>query len=333
MKTRVLVLLAALLTSPVLAQKKEEKPKVHGDFQFGSYPTSRDGMQLMSTEKARIVLVSYAEGWSFDKVAKTFKMSVSDVSKEADKLEEERFAGRQDEYGDVKPSMPIIRERDWDRVKDGLQKHTQEFTQVVQSHWPEMEAMVATLEGSKSLPRERVMYETVVSGILFGGMLDAFYEDKTLIPPPPRRGKNGNDRFYAWLVESNPDAAGKLKRELRESDGYRIISIGTQLPEERLDADDLRGKATVYDDADAIKYRRFIGVFTRDKLLPYFKSHRQEFLNQAKLMSSGHYVAAAEVLAWYYNLMANGVVDNLAAARRITAPEKYYTYAIRIPQQ
>ena len=34
------------------------------------------------------------------------------------------------------------------------------------------------------------MYETVVSGILLGGMMDAFYEDKTLMPPPPRRGKS-----------------------------------------------------------------------------------------------------------------------------------------------
>src|SRR5215475_12977825 len=116
------------------------------------------------------------------------------------------------------------------------------------------------------------MYETVVSGILLGGMEDAFYDDKTLMPPPPRRNKSGSDRYYAWLVESNPDAAGKLKRDLRESDGYRIISIGSQLPEERQEVSDLRGKATVYDDDDAVKYRRFIAVFSRDTLLPSIKN-------------------------------------------------------------
>jgi hypothetical protein len=191
--------------------------------------------------------------------------------------------------------------------------------------------MVSSLEGSKAVPKERAMYETVVSGILLGGMVDALYEDKTLMPPPPRRGKNGTDRFYAWLIESNPAASGKLKRELRESDSYRIVSIGTELPEDRVDAVDLRGKASVYDDADATTYRRFIAVFTRDKLLPYFKSHRQEFLAQGKLMSSGGYVAAAEVFAWYYTMMANGVADDLIAARKISAPDKYYTYAVRVP--
>jgi hypothetical protein len=228
--------------------------------------------------------------------------------------------------------MPVIRERDWDRVKGSLERHTQEFSKLLQSHWTEIETMVSSLEGSRSVPKQRAMYETVVSGILLGGMVDALYEDKTLMPPPPRRGKNGTDRFYAWLVESNPAAAGKLKRELRESDSYRIVSIGTELPEERVDAVDLRGKASVYDDAEATRYRRFIAVFTRDILLPYFKSHRQEFLAQGKLMSSGGYVAAAEVFGWYYTLMANGVADDLIAARKISAPERYYTYAVRAPQ-
>ena len=111
--------------------------------------------------------------------------------------------------------------------------------------------MVDSLEGAKEVPKGRVMYETVVSGILLGGMMDAFYEDKTLMPPPPRRGKT--DRYFAWLVESNPEAAGKLRRELRESAGYRIVTIGTALPDEKLNPDDLRGKDTILEDADAAK--------------------------------------------------------------------------------
>ena len=286
---------------------------------------------MMSNPQAILVMLGYAEGWDFDKLSKNFKISVSDLSSQSDKLEDERLAGHRDDYG-LRPAMPVIRERDWDRIKDGTQRHTQEFSKVLLSLWPEIEAMVSTLEGSKGIPKERAMYETVVSGILLGGMIDAFYEDKTLMPPPPRRGKNGNERFFAWLVESNPALAGTLRREIRESDGFRIVSIGTELPDERLEAAELRGKASVYDDAEAMKYRRFIGVFTRDKLLPYFKSHRSEFLAQAKLMSSGRYVAAAEVFAWYYNVMVQGVVDELATARKITKPEKYYTYAVRVPQ-
>ena len=162
--------------------------------------------------------------------------------------------------------------------------------------------------------------------------MDAFYDDKTMMPPPPRRGKSGTDHYYAWLVESNPDAAGKIKRDLRDSDNFRIVSIGSELPQDKLNVDDLRGNSTVYDDADAIKYRRFIATFTRDKLLPYFKIRRPDFQAEAVLMSSGHYVAFAEVFAWLYNVIANAVVDELVAEHRIAPPQKYYTYAVRVPQ-
>jgi hypothetical protein len=174
------------------------------------------------------------------------------------------------------------------------------------------------------------MYETVVSGVLLGGLMDAFYEDKTLMPPPPRRGKS--DRYFAWLVESNPEAAGKLRRELRESAGYRVVTIGTALSEEKLNPDDIRGKETILEDADARKYRTFISVLSRDKLLPYFKTHRPEFIKLGALLSSGRDVAFAEFFAWYYNTIANSVTDGLVADHRITPPEKLYTYAVKAPQ-
>jgi len=328
------LIIAFLTVLPISAQKnkKAEKPAVHANFQFGSYPFYRSAMQIMADEPTRLLLVAFSDGWSIEKIAKNFKnLSTSDLNKISDKLEDERLL-RRDEYNELRPGMPVIRERDYDRVHDNLEKHAQEFSRLIESHWGEIESAVGGLQGSKSVPKERVMYETVVSGILLGGMVDAFYEDKTLMPPPPRRGKPGNDRYYAWLVENNPAAAGKLKRELRESDGYRIISIGTMLAEEREETEQLRGKATVYDEDDAVKYRRFIAVFCRDKLLPYFKSHRTEFLSMGNMMSSGHYVAFAEVFAWFYNMMVDITVDNLSASHRIAPPEKYYMYSVRIPQ-
>jgi hypothetical protein len=331
MKVRLIVLL--LLVTPVLAQKnkrKEERPQVHADFHFGSSPLSRTAMQMMADEQTREVMVAYGEGWSLDKLVKTLKLNMSDLNRISDKLEDERLV-RRDEYNDLRPGLPVIRERDLDRVKDGLRREAQGFTDTLQNHWAEIQKMVDGLQGSKNLPRERVMYETV-SGILLGGMPDAFSDDKTMMPPGPRRGKAGTDRYYAWLVEDTPEQTKPLKRDLRESDGYRIISIGSELPEERQEATDLRGKATVYDDDDAVKYRRFIAVFSRDTLLPYFKNHRQAFLSMGNLMSSGHYVAFAEVFAWFYNTIAEMTVDNLVAAHRIQPPEKYYTYAVRIPQ-
>jgi hypothetical protein len=311
------------------AQKPVKKPDVHPDFQFGSYPWSRTAEALMKDELARQTVVAYAQGWSVDKIAKTLKLSASDVSKMSDKLEDEHLAGRRDEY-DTTAFMPIIRERDLDRMREPLRRHTQEFTKMLLDNWKDIESMVSSLEGAKDVPKGRVMYETVVSGVLLGGLMDAFYEDKTLMPPPPRRGKS--DRYFAWLVESNPEAAGKLRRELRESAGYRVVTIGTTLSEDKLNPDDIRGKDTILEDADARKYRTFISVLSRDKLLPYFKTHRPEFIKLGGLLSSGRDVAFAEFFAWYYNTIANSVTDALVADHRITPPEKLYTYAVKAPQ-
>src|SRR5262249_22046158 len=270
------------------AQKPVRKPDVHPDFQFGSYPWSRTAEAIMKEDLAREIVVGYAQGWSTDKIAKMLKISPADVSKVADKLEDERLAGRRDD-DDTSPFMPVVRERDFDRLKEPLQRHTQEFTKLIVDNWKDIESMVNSLDGAKGISKGRVMYETVVSGILLGGLIDAFYEDKTIMPPPPRRGKS--DRYFAWIVESNPEAAGKLRRELRESAGYRIVTIGTALPDEKLNPDDLRGKDTILDDSDARKYRSFISILSRDKLLPYFKSRRSEFIKLGSLLSSGRDVA------------------------------------------
>src|SRR5262249_34690590 len=157
-------------------------------------------LQMMADEQTVQTAVAYSEGWSLDKLAKNFKLNISDLNRVSDKLEDERLL-RRDEYNELKPGMPVIRDRDVDRVKEGLQRSAQELSDILQNHWTDIEKMVDGLQGSKTLPKDRVMYETVVSGILLGGMPDAFYDDKTLMPPPPRRGKSGNDRYYAWLVE------------------------------------------------------------------------------------------------------------------------------------
>jgi hypothetical protein len=314
----------------MLAQKPVKKPDVHADFQFGSYPWSRQAADLLKEDLAREVVVAYSQGWSIDKIAKFFKLTTSDVSRVSDKLEDERLAGRLDEY-DTRPFMPVIRERDLDRLKEPFRKHTQELTDILLNNWKDIEAMADSLQGAKGTPKGRLMYETAVSGILLGGMIDAFYEDKTLMPPPRRRGKN--DRYYAWLVESNAEAAGKLRRELRESAGYRIITIGTALADDKPTPDELRGSHTMLEEAEARKYRAFIGIFSRDKLLPYFKNRREEFLKLGLMMSSGRDIAFGEFFAWYYNTIANNVTNALVAGHQVTPPETYYTYAVKAPEQ
>jgi hypothetical protein len=283
----------------------------------------------MKDDLTRQVLVGYSQGWSIDKMAKMLMASTGDVSKVSDRLEDEKLIGRRDEY-DTTPFLPVIRERELERMKEPIRRHTQEAEKILLDNWKDLESMVDSLQASKTVPKGRIMYETVVSGILLGGMMDALYDDKTLMPPPPRRGKS--ERYYAWLVESNPEAAGKLRRELRESAGYRVVTIGTVLPDEKLNPDDMRGKDTILEDDDAVKYRKFIGIFSRDKLLPYFKSQRPEILRLGTGISSGRDVAFGEFFAWYYNTIANRVADALAADHRITPPEKLYTYAVKAPQ-
>jgi hypothetical protein len=318
-----------LLTTGLAAQKKEEKPDVHADFQFGTYPSSRSAMTLLEKQEARLILVGYHKGWSLDKIAKEFKIAIGELTKIADQLEEDKLGGRRNEF-DIRPFMLVVREQEFERVKPSLTRHTQEFSKLLQEHWKDIEALASSLPGSKDTPKGQVMYETVVSGLLLGGLVDAMYEDKTLMLPPPLRGRR--ERYYAWLVESNPAAAGTLLRELRESDGYRIVTIGSTLADERLHVGDLRGKASVYDDADARRYRTFISVLARDKLLPFFKSRREEFLKLGPLFQSGRYVAFTDFFAWYYQAMINGVVEGLVSSGLITPPEKLYTYAIRVPQ-
>jgi hypothetical protein len=335
--TKRLLLVLGLLLAAVSIQaqkgKHEEKPKVHADFQFGSFPYSREAYQAMASDQSKFVVVGYAQGWSIDKIAKTLKLSPNDVGHAADRLEEDGLIGRRtmDDF-DIHPSLPVIRDADWAKMKEPLYQAADEYAGLIQSHWDEIKRMAMSLQGSKNMPEGRVMYETVVSGIIFGGVMDAFYEAKTLMPAPPRRGKT--DHFYAWLVESNPVAAGKLKRDVRESASYRIISIGPQLPEDRPMLEDLQqAKATIYEDDDARHYRAFIGVFARDKLMPYFESHRDQYIKMSRLLSSGSYTNLAEDFAWFYNVIANEAVDDLVANHLITAPEKSYTYAIRVPQQ
>src|SRR5258705_4153586 len=59
----------------MLAKKPVKRPEVHADFQFGSYPWSRQAADLLKDDLAREIVVAYSEGWSIDKIAKTFKIT------------------------------------------------------------------------------------------------------------------------------------------------------------------------------------------------------------------------------------------------------------------
>src|SRR5438552_13989899 len=157
-KPNVLALAAALLmflpaSFTLLAQKKPEKPKVHPDFYFGSDPSSRDTADLMAKENVRLLLVGFHVGWDVDKIAKELKLSADELNKIYDELEEQRLAGKRSADDDgVRPLLPVIRERDFDRVKDSLGRHTEEFSRVLQAVWGDIESTASSLSGANGVP-------------------------------------------------------------------------------------------------------------------------------------------------------------------------------------
>jgi len=335
MKSKLIVLTTLLLlASSLVAQKKPEKPKLHADFYLGTYPVSRDAAALLAKENARMLLVGFHQGWDIEKIAKEAKATPEDMDKVFADLDDARLASEIDQYT-KRPMLAVIRDKDIEKVQRKLLTDTQDFANVFQSHWAEIETAAASFTGAQNVPKPQLLYQIVVGGILFGGMNDSFFEDQTLMVNLPRR--TGSQRYYAWLVESDPALAGLLKREQWESGGYTMVSVGFGLPKERTTLDQVRAaKGMVLDEAEARRFRSFIAIFSREKLLPFFKKNRSDFLKALDLLDAGHYVSVSEAFAWYYDQMANGVAAQLVKARLIEAPggqspNGQYAYALRAP--
>jgi hypothetical protein len=327
-KRKVLAIAAMLLVATAgLSQKRQEKPKLHSDFKFGSYPVSRDAAAMLSKENVRLVLVGLHQGWDLEKIAKESKVKEEELEKVFADLEEAKLAVELDQF-ERRPMLPVIRDRDIEKVQKSLPMHTQEYTDVLRNNWAEIEAAIAPLTGAKGVPKPQMMYELVVGGILFGGMQDAFFEDQTLMVSPPRR--TGSQRYYAWLVESDAKLAGVLKREQWESDGYTMVSIGPRLADTRISLDRLRMEnGMVLEEPEARRLRSFIAIFTKERLLPYFKKNRASFLTAMNQLDAGRYVSVSSAFAWYYDQMANGVAENLVAAKLIQPPADRFAFALK----
>jgi hypothetical protein len=330
MRLSFFIFAALLLTaSSGLSQKKLEKPKLHTDFYFGTYPVSRDAAALFDKENVRLVLVGFHQGWDIEKISKESKVPEVDLDKVFADLEEGRLAFERDQF-ERRPLLPVIRDKDIAKVQKSLQTHTQEYSKLLQSYWADIESATASLAGAKAVPKEQLLYQVVVGGILFGGMNVAFYEDQTLMVPPPRRA--AGQQYYAWLVESDPKLAGVLKREEWLSDGYTMVSIGPTLAPNRTRLESIRtANGMILDEAEARRFRSFLTIFAREKLLPHFKKNRSSFLSVLNEFDAGRYVRVSDAFAWYYDQIANGVAEELVAGRKIEPPTGQYTYALKVP--
>jgi hypothetical protein len=331
MKSRILAIAASLLllAATGLSQKNQEKPKLHSDFYFGTYPLSRDAVALMAKEKARLLLVGFHNGWDIEKIAKESKSPEDELERLFADLQEVRFADDVDQFTS-RPMLPVIRDKDIKKIEKSLQTHTQEFTSHLRANWTEIEAAVTPLTGAKDVPHAQLLYQVVVGGILFGGMNEAFFEDQTLTVRPPRRSPNQS--YFAWLVESDPKLAGILKREQWESDGYTVVSIGSTIAANRVLLSSIRAeKGMVLEEAEARRLRSFITIFSKERMLPHFKKNRDSIRTALGELDAGRYVRLADAFAWYYDQIANGVANELVAARLIQPPTSQYAYAMKAP--
>jgi hypothetical protein len=321
-----LVVLSLYGTGTAVAQKENERPKVHTDFRFGSFPQSNETAETFSTNDDILMLVvGLHEGWSIDKFIKETENDRVEILTITDELEEDRLIRGRSDY-DMRPGMVVLREPDLALVNPTLIRHTAEFTRMIQSRWPDVEEFVDSLEAASDMPRAEILYQIVVGGVLLGGMIDAFYDDKTLMPGPPRRKRRGSG-FYAWLIEGD-GGPEHIVRQSRQVGRHRVVSVGP-VPSEnlRVRLDDVTGP--VYGDQDARRWRVFSSIFSRDHLLPFLKSKRSEFIELHESIRASKYSAFAEFLAWYYQSLVAGVTDNLVSSGLIKAPQDSYTYAIR----
>jgi hypothetical protein len=285
----------------------------------------------MAKDDVRLLMVGLHQGWDVEKISKETKLGIDDVSRLLADIEEQRLAFAVDEY-ESRPGFPVIRERELEKFKteESLKVHAQELARLFQANWKDIETTVSSLAGAKGVPKDELMYQIVVSGLLYGAMLDVFFEDQTLLVPPPRRV--GSQRYYGWLIEGDARLAGNLKREQWESEGHYIVSIGTTLQKDRVSLSQIRSEnGMILDEAESRRFRSFLSVFSRDKLLPFFKKNRTDLFAATNKFETGMYARRTDVFSWYYDQMVNRAVDDLIKSGNLKTPNRHYTYAVRTP--
>ncbi|HEX4998538.1 MAG TPA: hypothetical protein VFY29_09935 [Terriglobia bacterium] len=320
-------LIAAMLIVPAAAaQKKVDRPKVHADFYFGSIPPAPEAAAALSKDKARLVMVGYHEGWSESKMAKELGLTTREIDGIHTELMDLGLLGRY--RGDFVPAVLVVRDRDIEELQSALDRDVRDFAVVVQAGMRDIETLLSSFSGGKDVPMDERLYAAMVGGVLFSGMVEVFADDKTFLPAPPAHGKS---EFYGWLVEGDRDWAGKIQRDSWDSESYQLVSVGDSLLEQKPSLDDVRRSGFVLEEVEARRFRSYAVVLARDKLLPFFKSQRDDLLKAHRKVDSGRYSAFKTFFAWYYTMLVNRTVDRLVMSKILTPPSTPYVYALKMP--
>ena len=315
-----------LISLTVGVNAQDERPDVHADFKYGVFPYSSEAVERFAPEPARLMISAFHKGWNLDKYIRESGNPEVEVLTLLQEFEDDRLVrGRND--NDLRPGFPVYREDELPESAPLIDETAAGFVRTIESQWSGFEELVSSLEAGQNFPREEMLYRVVAGGLLFGGMIDALFDDKTLMPAPPRRAGR-REAYYAWMTEGE---AGPTQLILQSAPvgRYNVFSIGTvPVDEPRVEIGELSETAPVFEYDDARRWRVFASVTARDHLLPYFKSQRSSLLELGSIFDASNYTAFGEFVAWFYLASATEAVNMLVESGRIEAPETSYRYAI-----
>ena len=323
-------IVTALVAGPLgslHARGQEERPEVHADYRVGVFPWSESAVARFESEDVRLLMSGLHRGWSVDKVIDETERPRVRILTAMDELESADLVRGRNDYN-MRPGFPVFREADLVVVEPSLERDAGELVRIIEERWGEVETFAASLQGGQEFPQSEAMYRIVIGGVLEGGMIDALFDDQTLTPPPPRRGRRGT-AYYAWMVEGEANPTPIVIQSARVG-RHEVFSVGP-VPETtlRVQIDELAGVGPVYGSEDARRWRVFSSVFSRDYLFPYLKAQRGTLLDLHAEVESAGYTAFGEFVAWYYQALVGRVADSLAGRGRIDAPETSLKYALR----
>ncbi len=315
-----------LMSLTVGVNAQDERPDVHADFKYGVFPYSSEAVERFAPEPARLMISAFHKGWNVDKYIKESGIPEVEVLTLLQEFEDDRLIRGRNDY-DLRPGFPVYREDELPETAPLIAETAAGFVRTIESQWGGFEELVSSLEAGQNFPREEMLYRVVAGGLLFGGMIDALFDDKTLMPAPPRRAGR-REAYYAWMTEGD---AGPPQLILQSAPvgRYNVFSIGTvPVDEPRVEIGELGRTAPVLEYDDARRWRVFASVTARDHLLPYFKSQRSSLLELGSIFDASDYTAFGEFVAWFYLASATEAVNILVESGRIEAPETSYRYAI-----
>lgn len=309
-------------------ERRAKRPDVHADFAYSVFPYDADALQRFASEDARLMISAFHHGWDLDKYLKESGKSEVETLTLLQEFEDDGLVRGRTDF-DLRPGFPVYREDELPVTEALIDEAARGMAGVIEGQWTGVDGLVSSLEAARGFPREEILYRVVVGGLLFGGMVDALYDDKTLMPGPPRRGSR-RQAYYAWMTEG---AAGPRQLILQsvQVGRHQLFSVGPVAVEEpRVEISELARTDPVFEYDDARRWRVFASVTARDHLLPYFKSLRGSMLELSPQLDASKYTAFAEFVAWFYVSAASKTAQLLEERGRIRGPETAFRYALRL---